>query len=581
VTDQHGRRFDRRTFLRGGLAGGALAGAGAAIWAATQSGGPPPLPTPPVAKAPAGSPNILVLLVDQLRYPHWFSAAATGIGLPPNLARLREGAVSFAGHYTAANDCTPARSSLLTGLYTHQTGCLLTGGSTLYPGFPTWGSLLRERGYGTWWFGKWHLTHHDNHWTDATGPRRLERYGFSGGTYPSPDGAPGQGWRVDPMIVDQFESWFAHEGGGAPWCTTVSLVNPHDIAWWYRWTDRVPPERWAPHRVAALPPNFETPAELERARKPSLQRSLQDTSAQSFGPVPFSGPDMHARWLPFLDLYVKVQLEVDRLIGRVLRTLERRPDVAARTVILFTSDHGEYGASHGLRGKGAAAYEEGIRVPLLVKDPRGILTRAPARTRTQLTSSVDVAPLLLTIATGSNAWRRDPYYAHLAGRLDLERLLADPSAPGRRYVLHVTDELVTEFAIELYAANAPLHIVALRTPHAKYAVYSHWQSDGVTPLQRGAQRELYDYRTRGGRLELDNVAGHSRLEEPMAALLEQATVHELRAPLPDEFVDAASAGFSDYLTLAKGAVIRATEHRRRIEERRRHLRLPPLFAPQV
>ena len=52
-------------------------------------------------------------------------------------------------------------------------------------------------------------------------------------------------------------------------------------------------------------------------------------------------------------------------------------------MIVFTSDHGEYGASHGLRGKGASAYEEGIRVPLIVKDPRGHAHRArpkrPAR----------------------------------------------------------------------------------------------------------------------------------------------------------------------------------------------------------
>src|SRR5580704_11398868 len=139
MTDQRDRRFDRRTFLRGGLAGGALAGAGAAIWAATQSSGPPPLPTPPTRRARPGAPNILVILVDQLRHPQWFSTAAAGLALPPNLSRLREGAVSFASHYTAANDCSPSRASLVTGLYTHQTGCLLTGGSTLYPGFPTWG----------------------------------------------------------------------------------------------------------------------------------------------------------------------------------------------------------------------------------------------------------------------------------------------------------------------------------------------------------------------------------------------------------------------------------------------------------
>ena len=95
--------------------------------------------------------------------------------------------------------------------------------------------------------------------------------------------------------------------------------------------------------------------------------------------------------------------------------------MAANTVVVFTSDHGEYGASHGLRGKGAGVYEEAIRVPLIVKDLRGQLNAAPAIARTGLTSSVDVAPLLLTIATGSNAWRKDSRYAHLAGRHDIAR----------------------------------------------------------------------------------------------------------------------------------------------------------------
>ena len=134
-----------------------------------------------------------MIVVDQLRFPQWFSPNPAGLGLPPNLQRLSQGAVSFARHYTASNDCSPARSTLLTGLYTHQTGCMITGGSTLDPGFPTWGTMLREHGYSTRWLGKWHLTHGDNHWTAFTGEQALERYGFDGGVFPSPDGAPGQG----------------------------------------------------------------------------------------------------------------------------------------------------------------------------------------------------------------------------------------------------------------------------------------------------------------------------------------------------------------------------------------------------
>jgi arylsulfatase A-like enzyme len=570
------RRVDRRTLLKRGLiAGGLLAGAGAAIEAGKaesgDSGSPArPTPAPAVVRTPPSTPpkqpNILVIVVDQLRFPQWFSPDPAGLGLPPNLRRLRDGAVSFGRHYTASNDCTPARSTLLTGLYTHQTGCMITGGSTLDPGFPTWGTMLREHGYRTRWLGKWHLTHGDNHWTAGTGEPALERYGFDGGVFPSPNGGPGQGWRVDGHIAARFADWLAEEGGAEPWCTTVSFVNPHDIAWWYTWTDRVPGEATAPSVLARLPPNFETPELLIERNKPRLQRSFQETAAASFGPVPFTGPERTERWLEFLDLYVKIQLEVDRHIGSVVRALESRPEIAANTVIVFTSDHGEYGASHGLRGKGASAYEEALRVPLLVKDPRGKLTAAPETTRTQLTSSVDVAPLLLTIATGSNDWRKDHHYSHIAERLDLAGILADPAAPGRSFVLHATDETVTEFAIEPYAADAPLHIVALRTPQAKYATYSNWPDEGIAPELEGQETELYDYSTHSGRLELHNSAGESPLEEGLRAEYERAFRDELRQPLPSRLIAAHARGFADYFSTARHAAVSAAARRKRRAE---------------
>jgi arylsulfatase A-like enzyme len=575
------RKTDRRTFLKqGAIAGGVLAGAGTVLagCGASSDGAQTTSSDAATAARPAGGvaptstaarrPNILVIMVDQLRFPQWFGPLpGRGVGLPPNLQRLRQGAVSFGRHYTASNDCTPARSAMVTGLYTHQTGCMITGGSTLDPGFPTWGTMLREHGYHTWWYGKWHLTHHDGKWTEAKGRPLLEDYDFSGGTYPSPDGGPGQGFRVDPGIARQFEHWFAHEGGSEPWCTTVSFVNPHDIAWWYKWTDRVPAESQAPGVVGRMPPNFETPELLIERNKPLLQRSFQDTSARSFGPVPFTGPEAHEKWTEFLDLYMKIQMDVDRHIGRVLQTLHSRPEVAENTVIVFTSDHGEYGGSHGLRGKGACAYEEGIRVPLLVKDPRGLLTSSPERVREQLTSSVDLAPLLLTIGSGSDDWRRDSHYSHIAARADLAAILADPAAPGRPYILHATDEIVTEYAIQPYAADAPLHVVALRTPEAKLATYSNWPFNGIEPLARGEERELYDYRTHSGRLELHNSASQSALEEPLHAELERAFREELREPLPPRLTEAHARGFADYFSTARHAAAEAAGRRKRRSER--------------
>jgi arylsulfatase A-like enzyme len=567
------KKIDRRTFVkRGLLAGGALTGGAMAISrladandgsSAAAGAKPSPAARTERPQRPAGppQPNILVIVVDQLRFPQWCGAGPGGPDLPPNLRRLREGAVSFARHYTASNDCSPARAALLTGLYTHQTGCMITGGSTLDPGFPTWGSMLREHGYRTRWYGKWHLTHGDNKWSPERGARSLERYGFAGGTFPSPDGAPGQGWRIDPVIAGQFERWLAKAGESEPWCTTVSFVNPHDIAWWYDWSSRVPAEAFAPSVIAALPPNFETPELLLARNKPRLQRSFQETAAASFGPVPFTGPEVTSTWLGMLDLYAKLQLEVDGHIGRVLDALESRPQVAANTVIVFTSDHGEYGGSHGLRGKGASAYEEAIRVPLIVKDPRGVLTSAPEIARTQLTSSVDVAPLLLRIANGSDEWRGERRYSHLARRLDIAGILSDPLAPGRPYVLHATDETVTEFAGEPYAADAPLHVVALRTAAAKYVTYSNWLGESIQPLPDGEERELYDYRSGDGRLELDNVADRSPLQDTLAVALARALAEELRAPLPAHLHAARAKGFDDYFRVATRVAARAATHR--------------------
>ena len=567
-------RVDRRTFLkRGAIAGGVLAGTAIGIKALSNADGDAPSPparprTDATAHKPRSTqPNILVIMVDQLRTPQWFGAQPMGIALPPNVRRLREGAVSFTHHYTASNDCTPSRATLVTGLYTHQTGCMITGGSTLDPGFPTWGTLLREQGYHTRWFGKWHLTHGDNHWTFARGERDLERYGFAGGVFPSPDGGPGQGWRTDPEIAARFREWYGSESGAEPWCTTVSFVNPHDIAWWYIWSDRVPAEVDARPSVFQLPPNFETPELLEQRRKPRLQRSLQDTAAASFGVVPFSGPEAQPIWLSFLDLYTKLQREVDRHVGHVLATLQSKPEIAANTVVVFTSDHGEYGASHGLRGKGAGAYEEAIRVPLIVKDPRGKLTAAPETPRTQLSSSVDLAPLLLTIGSGGDHWRSEEHYSHLAHRLDLARILAEPEAPGRPYVLHATDETVTEYAIEPYAADAPLHVVAMRTPQAKYATYSDWSEDGIQPLSAEAETELYDYSTASGRMELHNSAGESELEEGLRATYQQAFEDELRRPLPQRLQEAHGRGFADYFSTARVIAAKAT-HRRKLRSER-------------
>ena len=514
--------------------------------------------------AGGNKPNILVIVVDQMRAPQWFPEPAKLTALLPNIARLQRNSVSFESHYTASNACTPSRGVMTTGLYSHQTGCLFTVAftvagpteSTLAPQFPTWGTLLREQGYKTWWWGKWHLGSAGD--MSAEG---LEAHGFSGGTFPSPNGGPHQGLDGDPDIVDQFDGWFDDKAGSGPWCTTVSLVNPHDICWW----PKIPLPENVPHLFSSAPGNFETPDDLRRRNKPQLQIDYIDfVSPLVTGALSYSGPDMQAGWARNLDMYLWLQQQVDTQIGRVLDKLASRPDIDRNTVVVFTSDHGEYGGSHGLRGKGAAAYDEAIRVPLFIRDPHGRLTPKAGDTRSQLTSSVDLAPLLLTIAAGGNGWRSDPRYDYLTGRADIAAMAGNASAPGRPWVAHVTDDVsveemetllkspamrgmfnITEHPTDI-PTSAPSHIVAVRTRDAKLATYSYWKPGGMdADTTRPTEREFYDYSTPSGRQEIDNQAGRNPEEATLQALIDHQVMAEVRAPLPPRMSTAQEQGLAN------------------------------------
>ncbi len=482
-------------------------------------------------------PNVLVIMVDEMRFPMWFPDRDRLDVLLPNIARIRRGAVSLEGHYTAANVCTAARGTLLTGLYSHQTGCLLVDRSTLSPKFPTWGSMVREYGYRSFWYGKWHLGPAPN-----TDPAALAAYGFEGGTFPSPGAAPGDGLAHDAGIADQFVSWFDGNAENGPWCTTVSLVNPHDVMYWPKW----PAPQPIPSRFTALPPNFETPEQLRARSKPRTQVARVESAQTRAGVMPYSGDDVTVRWAQYLDLYLWLQQQVDTQIGRVLDTLATRPQVEANTIVVFTADHGEYGGSHGMRTKGDGLYEEGIRIPFYVRDPTGVLTPDPGGVRSQLTSSVDVAPLILTIATGGDQWRTERRYEHLAERADLAAICRDPAARGRTWIAHTTDEAGRA------REQAPSHIVGVRTPEAKAGLYSFW-SDGTTRIDPTAEqdREFYDYSTEEGRLELSDQADIGAEGWQLHQfLLETVLPDEVNQPLPDYLRAAQEEGLADHAALS-------------------------------
>ena len=430
--------MERRTFLKSvGLAAGGLAASSALAGLPGGQAQAADQGAPNVWRGPSDRPNILVIIVDQLRFPQGLFDQAKMDAAAPNLKALREQSVSFDAHYAAATMCSPSRSTLLTGLYTHQNGMFLTntagliagapGTPDLDTGFPTWGSILNspQFRYNTYWWGKWHLAG-----DDATTQDYIKPYGFTAGGLPcpSPNGAPGQGLGVDPLTNYAFQNWLTDiaASGAGPWCTTVSLVNPHDIAWYPKYTrpdpltgsEGTPGEDNPPSIFHELPGNFERwPEALAEQGKPGLQQAFVEITYLMTGVVPTNppgSPEVFETWTRLLDLYYQVTHYVDRQIKDVLDALQdaKGPDgksLADNTIVLFLSDHGEYAGAHGLHGKGFTAYEESSHVPLYVYDPTEKFVPAGQRgtMRSELTSHVDILPLLMTLASGRQCMAQD------------------------------------------------------------------------------------------------------------------------------------------------------------------------------
>ena len=234
--------------------------------------------------------------------------------------------------------------------------------------------------------------------------------------------------------------------------------------------------------------------------------------------------------------------------GAVLAALPR--DVARDTIIVFTSDHGEYAGAHGfLSGKVGSVYDEAFHVPLVVVDPRGKLTGDIETVRHGLTSSVDMLTLLVSLGHGgSRAWLKGRLAALYGRRHDMLPMLRSAKAPGRPYVLLATDELVAGY---FNFDNAPLHLIGLRTRHFKLGIYAHWRRDTTLIDRSTIETEFYDYATERGRAELDSTPDDPRAARARRLLLDRLVPTELRAPLPPSLQGPQAIERDRYLALVR------------------------------
>jgi arylsulfatase len=129
------------------------------------------------------------------------------------------------------------------------------------------------------------------------------------------------------------------------------------------------------------------------------------------------------RWRSRNDYYLNCLLEVDGHIGKMLDELDAR-GLTSSTIVVLTSDHGEFGGAHRLIGKGGTSYREQNNVPLMVSHP----AYAGGKRCKAVTSHLDIAPTLVSL-TNASADKKVAITKKLPGK-DFARLLAAPEIAG-------------------------------------------------------------------------------------------------------------------------------------------------------
>ncbi len=343
------------------------------------------------------SPNVLLIMTDEERYPPPYETEAVARFRREQLGAresLRAGGLEFHRHYAGSTACTPSRATLFTGQYPSLHGVSQTDGLAkrhtdpdmqwLDPdGVPTLGDWFRAGGYRTQYRGKWHVSHaelpipgaHDGLMTsDADGQvladavdayrraDRLDPFGFSGWIGREPHGANKSdcGALRDPVFAEQVVGMFddlARARDDGAWLAVASFVNPHDIAFtgafWDAILEFAPPDDTVPE----IP---EAPSQSDSfAGRPPCQEQFREVWPQMVY--------AQATDLAYRRLYYYLHKLVDRAIARVLEALDAS-GMADDTIVVFTSDHGDLlGAHGGMMQKWYNAYDEAIRVPLVVK----------------------------------------------------------------------------------------------------------------------------------------------------------------------------------------------------------------------
>ncbi len=455
----------RREFLRQvGLAGAAALASSAALGQAKE-------------RPEQRRPNVLFIITDQ-QPTSCVAAYGNQVLRTPNLDRLaREGAL-LERFYISAFPCSPSRACMYTGRYAHRHGVIVND-IPLSPQIPSIGQIFRAAGYTTAFVGKWHLGGHM--YRDYRLPAEKIAKG-DGGNWQyklewTEDGfklkrVPGGYGEDRPQLGFQYwvggwrhyHQWLYEEGLGRlldkhlfgnhsilpsapegqhmyskvdedhhmsaflalhaerfirgqarstrPWLCVLSFYGPH--------LPVAPPKPWDEMYSldqVALPPNHRDDLKGKPIRQMAMRRNYR------------SDRWTEEQFKDYVRRYWGYCSYIDHQIGRVFKALDETGQWD-NTIVVFTSDHGDMVAAHGMIWKLCwCAYEELFRVPCLIRIPG--TTPAGLRVRA-LASNIDLLPTLLEatgirapegmdgrslvpVLSGRSQRHRDVVFAHICG----------------------------------------------------------------------------------------------------------------------------------------------------------------------
>jgi len=424
--------------------------------------------------APDGRrPNILFLLIDDQRNDT-LGCAGHPILKTPVVDGLAARGVRFTNAFVTTSICAASRASIFTGL--HERTHRFTFGTPpirqdhLDASYP---SLLRKAGYRTGFIGKFGVKVPKG----ATGRMFdvFRPHGRNPYHHKQPDGSTRHETEV---ACDRAVEFLRAHPADKPFCLSVSFNAVHAEDGDKR--PGVGHYPW-PKAVDGMYEDVNVPA--PRLGEPEVYDSQPEFLKKSLNRQRFFWRwDTPEKYQTNIRAYFRMISGVDRGIGRVLAELERR-GLADNTVVIYTGDNGYYMGQRGFAGKWSH-YEESLRVPLIVHDPR--LPKQRRGTTNEATAlNIDIPATMLELAgvsvpdhyAGRSVvglmkgrtppdWRRDFFCEHL---MDTgTRIPKWEGVRGERYVYarYFQQEPVYEFLHDLKRDPDQLRNLASDPAHA-------------------------------------------------------------------------------------------------------------------